>query len=258
MTRILLIHWNAAEAEERAELLRKAGHRVVTYSEHRALGFRKFVDDPPQLFVIDLSRLPSHGREMAGWIRRQKATRHVPLVLVGGEPEKVDKTRALLPDAAYSEWRGIRGAIRRALAEPLAKPVVPGTMAGYSGTPLPKKLGIKPGATVVLVGAPREFQTALEPLPEGVAFRRSAGAPVILFARSRADLRKRFPGAVGAMAEGGSLWIAWPKQASGVATDLSEAVVRAHGLDRGFVDYKICAIDATWSGLCFAKRRPRK
>jgi len=87
--------------------------------------------------------------------------------------------------------------------------------------------------------------------------RHARGGPelALLFARSRADLERRFPAASRAVGEGGSLWIAWPKQASGVKTDLTQAVVRAHGLGEGWVDYKICAIDETWSGLCFARRK---
>ncbi len=131
-------------------------------------------------------------------------------------------------------------------------------MAGYSGTPLPRKLGIKPGHRVMCLGAPRDFPAILGPLPENVTLRRTARGQaelVLLFATSRADLRKRYPGAVRAMVDGGGLWIAWPKQASGVATDLTQDDVRRQGLDDGLVDYKICAIDATWSGLKFARRK---
>ncbi len=130
--------------------------------------------------------------------------------------------------------------------------------AGYSGT-LPKKLGIRPGSTVALLGAPRRFvETTLRPLPRGVVLRSDSRCPFrvgLLFARSRADLGRRFASATAAMADSCALWIAWPKKASGVATDLDEGVVRDVGLAAGLVDYKVAAIDATWSGLCFARRR---
>jgi hypothetical protein len=136
-----------------------------------------------------------------------------------------------------------------------------GTTAGYSGTPLPKKLGIKPGTRVLLLGAPEGFATGtLGPLPEGAVVRgaaRSAFDVGLLFARSQADLSRRFPAAAKAMGVPGALWIAWPKKASGVPTDLDENAVRAFGLARGLVDYKVAAIDATWSGLCFARRKTR-
>jgi alkylation response protein AidB-like acyl-CoA dehydrogenase len=125
-------------------------------------------------------------------------------------------------------------------------------------TPLPKKLGIRPGSTVSLLGAPADFESTLGTLPENVRFEKDArGRPnvILLFAKSRADLERRFPAASRALAEKGGLWIIWPKKASGVSTDLSEKDVRAFGLSASFVDYKICAVDQTWSGLLFARRR---
>jgi hypothetical protein len=170
--------------------------------------------------------------------------------------------KALLPDAAYTTWRGLAGALRTVLAaRPKARPVVPGTMAGYSGTPLPKKLGIRAGSAVALLGAPQGFAAkTLGPLPEGAVVRgdaRSVFTVGLLFARSKSDLARRFPAAAKAMGDPGALWIVWPKKASGVPTDLDENVVRAYGLASGLVDYKIAAIDATWSGLCFARRKAR-
>ncbi len=134
-------------------------------------------------------------------------------------------------------------------------------MAGYSGAPLPKKLGIKPDAVVVLVGAPSDFETTLGTLPEGVVLRRrAAGRPdlVVWFVKSLRDLERRVE-RIGRLADGHGLWIAWPKKASGVKTDVKESDVRRAGLGTGLVDYKICAIDDTWSGLKFARRKtPRR
>lgn len=131
--------------------------------------------------------------------------------------------------------------------------------AGYSGTPLPRKLGIKSGETVALLGAPDDFDDTLGELPDGVRVKRQARGRadrVLVFARSRAELARRFPAAERALVERGGLWLCWPKKASGVATDLAEPDVRSFGLAAGFVDYKICAVDATWSGLLFARRKP--
>ena len=139
--------------------------------------------------------------------------------------------------------------------------MAPPTPAGYSGTPLRKKLGIKPGSAVALLGAPEGFaKKTLGPLPEGAVVRtdaRSAFDLGVLFARSKADLVRRFPATAKAMGQPGALWIAWPKKASGVATDLDGNAVREFGLAASLVDYKIAAIDAVWSGLCFARRRKR-
>ena len=258
MGRLTLVHREVAEGLERAGRLRDAGHRVEVVAPTGTDYLRRLVARPPDAYVIDLARAPSHGRDLALWLRQRKATRGVPLVFVGGDSAKVARLRELLPDAVYTEWRAIRGAVRPALARPPREPIVRAALAGYSGTPLPKKLGIKSGATVRLVGAPAEFERTLEPLPEGVRLRRGASGSadrVLLFARSRAELARKFPSAVRALSDGGGLWIAWPKKASGVRTDLTQQWVRDHGLARGLVDYKICAIDETWSGLQFARRR---
>jgi hypothetical protein len=128
-------------------------------------------------------------------------------------------------------------------------------MAGYSGTPLVQKLGIKPGMRVVLAGAPPGFRRELIGLPAGVSIgTRAAGAPdlVLWFVTSERDLSRRIPRMSALMRSG--LWIAWPKKASGVLTDLSGDIVRRAGLSSGLVDYKVCAITEVWSGLKFARR----
>jgi hypothetical protein len=124
--------------------------------------------------------------------------------------------------------------------------------AGYSGTPLPRKLGIKPGARLALVGAPDSFDATLGELPEGVAVRRRLRGPVdviVAFYVRRAELARRLGVLRDSLEPAGGLWIAWPKRASGVATDLDENVVRELGLAAGLVDNKVCAIDEVWSGL---------
>jgi hypothetical protein len=122
--------------------------------------------------------------------------------------------------------------------------------AGYSGTPLPKKLGIKPGHRVLLAGEPAGFTPG--ELPEGAALgQRDDGLAdvIVSFHVERADLEARMPALRERMTQAGGLWIAWPKRASGVPTDLTEDVVRELALANRLVDNKVCAIDATWSGL---------
>jgi hypothetical protein len=126
------------------------------------------------------------------------------------------------------------------------------TTAGYSGTPLAKKLGIREGARLTLVRAPEGFESLLSPIPDGVRIGRriGRGADVIVaFHTSRAQLEAGFDRLRVGMHDAGGLWIAWPKRASGVATDVTEDVVREIALAKGLVDNKVCAIDATWSGL---------
>ena len=257
MQRVRLIHWHAAEAEERARWLRSAGYEV----DHKPLdpdGLRALREDPPGAVVIDLSRVPSQGRDVAVGLRAYKATRYVPLVFVGGDPEKVARIKELLPDATYTTWDGVGPSLEQAIAHPPATPVVPGsTMAGYAGAPLPKKLGIKANSTVALVGAPQAFESTLGQLPEGVILRREAGSRgdvTLWFVRSRQELEERI-GEMGVHAKGGGLWILWPKKASAIVTDLSQTVVRDLGLASGLVDFKVCAVDATWSGLRFTRRK---
>ncbi len=129
--------------------------------------------------------------------------------------------------------------------------------AGYSGTPLAKKLGIKPGSRVGLIGAPADFEQTLEALPEGVDLsRRAAGRfdVVVLFTTRGAELARRFPKLADKLRPDGGLWVAWPKKSSGVATDLDFGRVQRTGLDAGLVDNKVCAVDETWSGLRFVYR----
>ena len=130
-------------------------------------------------------------------------------------------------------------------------------MAGYSGTPLAKKLGIAEGANLAIISAPNGFCDDLA-LPGGVRVRTSARGRVdvlVFFATRRAELTRRFPAMKRAIEVDGGLWIAWPKRTSGVASDLSENPVREIGLANGLVDNKVCAIDDTWSGLRFVFRR---
>ncbi len=133
-----------------------------------------------------------------------------------------------------------------------------GSGAGYSGTPLPKKLGIKPGHRLLLANAPRGFEATLGTLPEEVqrVGPRARDADVtLLFAQRASELKRRFAPLAERMATDGGLWVAWPKQTSGMPTDLSFNVVQGVGLAAGLVDVKVCAVDDTWSGLKFSVRK---
>jgi hypothetical protein len=131
-------------------------------------------------------------------------------------------------------------------------------LAGYSGTPLPKKLGLKEGGRIVLIGAPANFARHLVPLPPGaeIITRTSSRMRLVLFfTTGRKQLESRFVALAAKLDPAGMLWVAWPKEASGVATDLNENVVREVGLAAGLVDNKVCAIDEVWSGLRLVVRR---
>ncbi|MEA2148467.1 MAG: hypothetical protein QOD69_297 [Solirubrobacteraceae bacterium] len=132
------------------------------------------------------------------------------------------------------------------------------TAAGYSGTPLARKLGLAPGMRALYVNAPGGLDALLGELPEGVRVlaRPAPGLDLaLLFVTDRATLERRLPGLHGKLARDGMIWVAWPKRASKVATDMTEDVVREVALPRGLVDVKVCAIDETWSGLKLVIRR---
>jgi hypothetical protein len=138
-------------------------------------------------------------------------------------------------------------------------------MAGYSGTPLAQKLGIKEGHTVGLVNPPDGFTALLEPLPERVTLVsgvRSRRDVVVMFARLRGELESKLTALTKAVFPDGAIWIAWPKKSAakalGIATDITEDTVREVALPTGLVDNKVCAIDDTWSGLRLVVRREHR
>jgi hypothetical protein len=129
-------------------------------------------------------------------------------------------------------------------------------VAGYSGTPLAKKLGIKDGHRLAVLGAPAGF--AIDDLPPGVAPKTALRGPfdvIVSFHTVRADLERRLPVLMRGLDVDGGLWVAWPKKASGMATDITEDTVREVALPTGLVDVKVCAIDDTWSGLRLCLRK---
>jgi CheY-like chemotaxis protein len=258
MARIRLIHWKAEEVPERAARLEALGYAVDGKVPGTSIGVKALRDDPPDAFVIDLGRLPSHGREVAHALRQSKALRAIPIVFVAGAPDKVGRIRAEIPDVPYVEWDGVGDALAAAIAAPPADPVVPKSSSGpQSGRSLAQKLGVKGGTTIALLDAPDGVEATLAPLPAGVTLRqgnRGARELTVWFATSRRELEKRFP-AVAKAVGAGTLWMAWPKRSSGVDTDITEDVVREVALPAGWVDTKVCAIDATWSGLRLTQRR---
>ena len=247
----------------RAAGLRKAGWDVQNALPPGPALFKELRTSPPDLILIDLGRLPSHGRDVALSIRSFAATRAVPIVFIQGDPVKTAKVRSILPDAFFTSWPQVSAALRAALrARPMASAAVsPGAFAGYSTTPLPKKLGIKEGMIVALIGAPQDFKDTLGALPCGVILQKGTRKPaglVIWFVRTAAALSGEM-GRITAFAGRAQLWIAWRKKTAlpqGAPSDSpSETTVRAAGLGMGWVDFKICAINQAWSGLLFARRR---
>jgi hypothetical protein len=134
-------------------------------------------------------------------------------------------------------------------------------MTGYSGTPLPQKLGIKPGLTVVTINAPANYRRLLGKVPDRVTFSerlKSGSSFVHLFTSRRSEMQKEMSILRDKISDNGTIWVSWPKKSSGVSTDVTEDVIREIALPLGFVDIKVCAVDDTWSGLKLMIRRENR
>lgn len=250
------MHWDEDEGLERQKQLEALGFDV-TYDAGDSLAvLRAIRANLPDAVVFDLSRIPSSSYQIGHSLRTTKYSRHVALVFVGGEPAKVEKTRQLIPDATFTTWGRIKTALPKALATPVKDPVLPNHNAWGRSTA--DKLGIKAGFKVALLGSPKGFADTLKPLPAKVKFtaRPERDADLyICFAKTERELMAHLL-AVGDSAERQTMWLSWPKKASGVASELDGNVVRTTGLRAGWVDFKVCAIDDTWSGLAFKRRKP--
>jgi len=256
---VRLICWDADMVPERVRTLEKARFRVNAkpHSPGRIVGETR--DIGPDAIVIDLDRLPSHGRQIALVLRLSKSTRAIPIVFAGGEPGKVARVKSELPDAVYAAWSGIGPAIREALANAPAAPVKPqGVMERYAGTPLAQKLGIKPGMRVAAIGAPESFEELLGDLPEGATIeprvRRDTGL-AIWFAHSLDELASAIEAIAPFVNAARPVWLASPKKSGAHRVDFTINDVRALCNEADLVDYKICAIDKDWTAMKIARRR---
>jgi CheY-like chemotaxis protein len=251
---VRLVHWNEDEGLERQQQLEAFGFDAAFDFGDGVFAMRQIRASLPDAVVIDLSRMPSHGREVAQGLRTARGTRHVPIVFVDGEPEKVARTKKLFPDAVHTTWGRIKTALTRAIAKPPTNPVVPDAAGSR---PTVGKLGVKPGFKVALLGAPKGMAKTLKPWPAKVTLtaRPEPDADLFLcFARTLRELHAHLVNVV-PIARRQTLWLSWPKKASTIKSDLDGNVVRETGLHAGWVDFKVCSIDATWSGLAFKRRR---
>jgi hypothetical protein len=249
MTRVLVVHRDAAEASARAARLCALGFDAAPYLSLGAKGFRGIRQSPPQAILIDLTRLPSYGKAMGVLLRGQKSLASIPLVFVEGDPDKAAQVRAVLPDAVYTAWAKVDGAIRKAIRNAPREAMPPRD----PGTPLLAKLGISGESRVALLHPPDGFA-----LP-GVPSQSKVGEAdvVMLFCRSSAALDRELPHLAGMMRKGRRVWVLWPKKASGAESDLTMVRIRQMARGVGLVDYKVCAVDATWSGMTLGKQRKR-
>ena len=258
MPQIRLVCWDPDTARQHACALKQSGFKVDALVLNTSGLIGQFRDNPPAAVVIDLDRLPSHGRAIAVTLRGAKSTCHLPIVFVGGQDDKVVRARQQVPDATFTDWQCVASAVKKAVKHrPGPATPVKTYMQHYGSSSLMQKLGFKPNMCAALLGAPDGFEEQLGELPEAVKFETKLSSRtkmVIWFVRSLRELAEtellsaRLP-------DGASVWIVYPKQTSRIKVDFTQNDVRAIGLAAGLVDYKICAVDSDWTGLKFARKR---
>jgi len=259
--RVHLVHWDADDARVRVAALTALGHDAIYLPGVSGTPLmRALRAGTPDCFLIDLDRRPSHGREVGAALAASPATRHRPIVCAGGDADAVARMRAVRPDAILTPWTRLRTALARAqkmAAAPPSSAPAPRREPLFAGRTLAQKLGIAAGDEVAVLGAPPGFAKTLGALPAGARLTATAGASAqrfLWFVTSRRELVQAL-GRLAVLTTTQVAWIAWPKAASGRRTDITGNDVREAGLAAGLVDFKVCSVDETWSGLAFTRRR---
>ncbi len=258
---VRLICWNEELAQQRAKEIAKLGYQVEASSLHGSSAFiTHFRNLNPAIVAIDLDRLPSHGREVAIVLRGSKTTRHIPIVFAGGVEEKAARLRAELPDAVFTSWEKIARALKKAISSPPAAPLrLTPHMQRWHDTALTRKLGISANMKFALVGGAEDgMEEIIGELPEGASIsqRIVSGTQLILYVvHSLRELDGAVDHARVHLPDSASFWIIHPKTTAKLRSDFNQNDVRELGLARGFVDYKVCAVNEQWSGLKFARRK---
>jgi CheY-like chemotaxis protein len=253
MSRVRLLHWKSEQAQAMVELLEGGGFHVEYDAEYSSALMREWRLNPPTAFVIDLTRLPSRGLEIAIALRQSPKTKQVPIVFCEGEAEKLKRIKEALPDAAYCTAKNLLKTLKA--SRPLQVPAKPAAMMNRFGhRTAAQKLGVIEGTTIAAWNAPRNLNNILGELPPGAEITEQDGAVTLCFVHSVDALRSDIS-RVRHLAATTKLWILWSKKGSPSHAGVTEPLVRETGIDLGLVDYKICAVDSVWSGMLFAKRK---
>jgi len=278
MRTVKLLSWHEGVAGKAKSLARKGVTVDATPLVRTSRVIGELAEINPAALVLDMDRLPSNCREIALMLRASKSARHIPILFAGslppdgagGLPGKYARLKAELPDIPYAAWPDAGNALRSLLDQPMtAPPLVP--PARVYTTSLAQKLGIVATAAkekdkprkIALLAAPEGFVNLLGELPETVSFVPGITPGIqlaVCFVRTEDDLAATLDLLVYRLPEVVSAWIAYPKSKK-VGTrqsTFSERDIRQRGLAAGLVDYKIASIDATWSGLKFARRKPQR
>ena len=253
MLRVRLFHWRAEEARPLIAILRAGGY-TVEYPGDRANGsWRSLRENPPTAAVIDLTRLPSHGRYVAAAIRATKSTRHIPIVFLDGQRDKVERVRKDFPDAVYTSRSRLVTVLKR--VKPPADPVVAPQMMNRTDRTTAEKLGIKAGMRVALIDPPADYLRVLGKLPQDVSLEEEPEETLALtlwfvrdpdaYAMALPEMRRR--------AAKTRIWVIYPKGRP--ASGLTQGFIREAALSVGLVDYKVCSVNEAWTGLLFTRKR---
>lgn len=255
MAMVRLFHWKSAEAGPLIAKLRSAGYEVAYKGETQSPSVREIRDTAPAAIMIDLSRRPSHGRDVVAWVRGSKSIRHIPIVFVDGDPAKVEVIRREIPDAVYTTQARLLAALKR--VKPLKDPMVPRQiMETDPSRTAAQKLGIREGAVVGLIDPPADYKKVLGKLPAGVVLEENTDrvcAVALWFVHDPGEYEAALP-ARRVLATHSRLWILWQK---GRRDGLNGNFIRQGALAMGLVDYKICSLDRVWSGMVFAVKKAR-
>jgi methylmalonyl-CoA mutase cobalamin-binding subunit len=253
LPRVRLFHWQPDDAKALIAKLKDGGFEAIYNGTSQSPSVAHIKKDSPVAIVIDLTRLPSHGRYVGAWVRGSKSTRHIPLVFVGGEPVKVAKIKLELPDAVYTTHTRLAQTLKKVKSP--KDPVVPKQMMESDpARTTAQKLGINKPMRVGVIDAPAGFARVIGTLPEGCEFDENPGSAcrvTLWFVHDPAEYEAALP-VRRALAVKTRLWIAWQK---GRRDGLNGNFIRARAIAMGLVDYKICSVNAQWSAMVFAVKK---
>jgi hypothetical protein len=248
--RIVFLHWKREEIRELAS--RILGCAIACYVPIAGEGMKGLKEYPiPDALVIALDRMPSHGRDIGYAFHRQKSTRQVPLVYVGGDPAKVEKIRELLPESTFTDWDRVSEAIRGAIANPAM--VLPRPGGEISTAPVYRKIGLEQGMRIALLGAPAPLEDLAPGLPSGIAIDEEPSiqtAMTLWFVRSEEEFAGGLPEIAPALGKKPRLWVFYQRGKGLTWTRMLEAAA-AYEL----AQFKIMRLNERWSGVGFGRSR---
>jgi CheY-like chemotaxis protein len=250
---ISLTHWKAGEAKPLIALLEQAGYTVHYAGDRKPMRMTELRKLNPVAAVVDLSRMPSYGKYWAAEVRAS-SLKHLPILFVDGDAEKVAQVKAALPDATFTSRDKLVDALKR--AKPVSNPVAPSRMMASTRS-VALKMGIKPGQPVAVFNAPPGYPKIIGVLPEGAKFEEEPKepAPVAVWFVRELDAYLSGLREMRKLAAQSRLWVLYPKQKKGKRSGITQFDLRESAIQAGLVDFKICSVDETWTGMAFAVKK---